>query len=84
MQRARVQAEASGRVVRAFDPPTTFLDDPQDVGAFDLFEAFSTIGGGMSGATLTNDSSTRSVEPGERMTARSMTFSSSRTLPGQE
>jgi hypothetical protein len=68
----------------AFDHPTSLLKDSHNMLPLDLLQRERPLilpGGTVAG---NNSSSTSSVGPLHKMTARSMMFSSSRILPGQE
>ena len=83
-QRVRVDAQALGGVAGAVDPPAAPLEHGFDVGALHRVEVVRSFGGA---AMLRVAERQRRVElqrvAVDAIIARSTTFSSSRTLPGQ-
>ena len=77
-----METELLGGVALPVDLPAALLEHAADVRALDIVQALGGRLAGRAAAEAPNVSSRRSVEPGERMRARSITFSSSRTLPG--
>ena len=80
-----MEAETLRGVAAAVDPPAAPLQDRLDVRALDVVERVRRRRAGAAAERLKRiGSSSCSVSPVEAIIARSTTFSSSRTLPGQE
>lgn len=97
LQGGALEAEEGGGAAGSGDAPVGKAEGAEDVLALGFFEGGDggigrSAGGGegkaspkaAAGAGFNSARGTRSSLPGERSTARSMRFSSSRMLPGQE
>ena len=81
-ERAAFEAQTLGRVTLAGDLPAALLEHLEDVPPLDVRQEAAGRARDVA-ARSGNIGSIASAVPFERMRARSMTFSSSRMLPGQ-